>query len=255
MSLTIKNNIYYKADYDSLLIQGRDDPDTPRPWNLKQEIEKIMADHKILLDMGCGTGSKIFPFATHLSYLIGLDPSQDMLDQALKNKLKTQLKNISLLKATAEAIPLSNHSIDIVTSILSRWDAAEISRVLKPEGVALIEFIGCRDKKDFKLLFGQDHLGWRGQFIEYEEDKYLSYIEEKFSLYFKNIRIKNGFWNTYYTVEGLKKLLSLTPTIRNYDPSRDMPHVEVAKKLFSTDKGIKLTQNRILIYAQDPKPI
>lgn len=158
MSLIIKNNIYYKADYDSILIQGTDDPDTPRPWNLKQEIEKTLAGHKILLDIGCGTGSKIFPFAIYLSRLIGLEPSQDMLNQALKNKFKNQAKNISLLKAKAEEIPLLNQSIDVVTSILSRWDAAEISRILKPEGIAIIEYIGCQDKKDFKLLFGQDNL-------------------------------------------------------------------------------------------------
>lgn len=255
MSLIIKNNIYYKADYDSILIQGTDDPDTPRPWNLKQEIQEKVADNKTLVDLGCGTGSKIFPFAVYLSSLIGIDPSQDMLDQALKNKSKTQSKNISLLKATAEKIPLSNQSVDVVTSILSRWDTVEISRILKPEGIAIIEQIGCRDKKDLKLLFGQDNLGWRGQFIEYEENEYLTYIEEKFSPFFNEVVIKKGFWNTYYTEDGLKKLLLFTPTIRNYNQSLDMPYVEKAIKLFSTDKGIKLTQNRILIYAKGPKNI
>lgn len=254
MLLAIKNNIYYQSDFDSPLIQGIDDPETPRPWNLINEIKQVISREKTLLDIGCGTGSKIFPLSAHLLGLVGLDPSQSMLDSALQKKSAFST-TIELVKGRAEYLPFQNQSFDIITSILSRWDVKEISRVLKLKGTAFIETIGCQDKRNFKYFFGTDELGWRGQFMEYDQEEYVAQCQEKFSQFFHTVSVRNGFWNTYYSPEGIKKLLSFTPTIRNYDEACDAQHLEKAIQACSTEKGIKLTQNRIFIYAKNPRDL
>lgn len=252
MLLAIKNNIYYQSGYDSSLIQGMDDPETPRPWNLMNEIRGVISKEKTLLDIGCGTGSKIFPLSAYLLGLVGLDPSQSMLDSALLHKSAFP-STIELVKGQAEHLPFKDHSFDIITSILSRWDVKEIYRVLKPKGIAIIETIGCQDKRDFKYFFGMDKLGWRGQFMEYDQKEYVGQCQEKFSQRFHTVSVKSGFWNTYYSPEGIKKLLSFTPTIRNYNEIHDAPYLEKAIQACSTEKGIKLTQNRIFIYAENSR--
>lgn len=253
MSLKTKNNHRYESTYDSLLLRGIDDPQTPRPWNLFNEIKKHSSVGKVLLDIGCGTAFKLLPLSPYLKKMIGIDISDSMLLAAKNHIEQKRLKNIQLVKATSEKIPLTPKSIDIITSMLSRWDIKELATIIKSNGIVLIEHIGCEDKIDFKKLFGKDSMGWRGQLMEYEKDKYLNLLRENFSQYFEYVTIENGFWNTYYTAHGLKELLLNTPTIRNYHQLFDKEKLDAAISLFSTKKGIKLTQNRMLIYARNSR--
>lgn len=253
MLLKMKNNHLYESTYDSSLLRGIDDPQTPRPWKLFNEIKKYSSTKKVLLDIGCGTAFKLIPLSPYWQKIIGLDISDSMLSAAKHNIQSKRVKNIQLIKATSEKIPFVHKSINLITSILGRWNIKELARILKSDGVIIIEHIGCEDKKDFKKLFGKDNMGWRGQLIEYGKDEYLNLLAKDFSQYFEYVSIQNGFWNTYYTIEGLKQLLLNTPTIRNYQKESDKENFDTAIALFSTEKGIKLTQNRILIYARNSR--
>ena len=78
-------------------------------------------------------------------------------------------------------------------------------------------------------------------------------IYDRFSCYFNDIRIQNGFWDTLYSPKGILKLLSNTPTIRGFNFKKDKHHVKTAIESLSTPRGIKIKQNRVLLYAKDPK--
>jgi SAM-dependent methyltransferase len=250
------NNFFkYNAKYDSLLLRGIDDPDYPRPWNLFDIIKNYSGITKNLLDIGCGTSFKIIPLSQFFKQLIGIDPSSSMINASMDNIKANSIVNINLLKANGDQLPFMNQSIDIVTCMLSRWNIKEIARVLKPDGNLIIEHIGCEDKKEFKLLFGKDEQGWRGQLIQYNLDEYINIYKTILQKYFTHISIINGFWNTYYSLDGIRLLLENTPTIRNFDDEKDKYHLIKAVELFSTSSGIKLTQNRILIHAKNPRII
>ena len=60
-------------------------------------------------DMGCGTGYSSTALANYCDHVVGIEPSQAMLDQA-----KPQA-NITYLRGSAENIPLADHSADIIT--------------------------------------------------------------------------------------------------------------------------------------------
>lgn len=243
------SQLSYNSKYDSELLRGKDDPLTPRPWNLAQKIIDIAGPKKILVDIGCGTAFKLLPLAKHFKYIIGVEPSESMLKAASKNT--NDYKNISFIKAIGEQLPIESQSVDVVTCMLSRWNVAEIQRVLKPGGEVIIEHIGCEDKKEFKLLFGKDESGFRGQYINFELSDFINEYRNSFTKFFAEIEIKLGYWNTFYSEEGLMELLQFTPTIRNFDLENDKEAVEKAIKQFSTENGIKLTQHRIFIYAKN----
>lgn len=242
----------YDSRYDSELLRGKDDPKTPRPWNLCQEILRYSGSDKLLLDIGCGTAFKIIPLASHFKKVIGLDPSKSMLKAAEMNKQSYSVKNLELVLGTGQHIPFQNQFFDLITCMLSRWDVAEIYRVLKPNGIVIVEHIGCEDKKSFKLLFGKDQNGWRGQFLEYIKPDFLKMYHDMFSEYFNAVSIQNGFWSTFYQPVGLRKLLSFTPTIRGFNEQIDSAAFQAAIEKFMTPNGIRLQQNRILIYAKNP---
>jgi ubiquinone/menaquinone biosynthesis C-methylase UbiE len=97
-----------------------------------------------LLDVACGTG--VFLRQVRLAYpamrLKGLDLSRSYLDEARRNL--AGLRSAELIEAAAEAMPLPDASVDIVTCIflyhelppdVRRQATAEIARILKPGGL------------------------------------------------------------------------------------------------------------------------
>lgn len=125
----------------------------------------------VILDVGCGTG--VFFEVLKRQYpaqkIIGVDPDSQSLEIAKKRL--AQHRNIELIQAFGEAIPLASGSVDVVFSTLAlhhmpneakRKTIAEMHRVLKPEGTVVITDFGpSRSLLLYRLL-----LFW-------EESKYL----------------------------------------------------------------------------------
>ena len=101
-------------------------------------------DKKTVLEIGTGPGHIIEELLKEkFSRVIGIDISLDMLLRAKKRNIKH--KNLLLINAKAEKIPLKDSSIDIIISRGSVFfwkdlEAAfkEIYRILKPNGFLLI---------------------------------------------------------------------------------------------------------------------
>ena len=98
----------------------------------------------IVLDIGIGSGLNI-PFynKSNIDHLYGLDPSEELLKIAKPLAKKNELE-IEFLQCGAEAIPLSDQSIDTVLITYTmctipdiKLSNSEIMRVLKPEGQLL----------------------------------------------------------------------------------------------------------------------
>ncbi|SRR5579883_665069 len=245
----------YVSNYDSTKLRGMDDPLTPRPWNLSDEIIKIASADKKLLDIGCGTAFKLIPLAPYYAEIIGVDISQDMVNAAKILVKKNKLPNLKIIHGDSSHLPFANNTFDVITCMVSCWDIPEIFRVLKPEGVVIIEHIGCEDKKEFKLLFGKDEQGWRGQFLDYQKDEFLDSFYKKFSLLFNSVSITEGYWRTLYSPDGLLELLKFTPTIRNFNLNSDIPIFQKWLAQLENKEKIPLIQNRILIKAKNHEKI
>ena len=97
-----------------------------------------------LLDLGCGSGLDLCLYADKITAngkLYGLDFSQNMLAKARRSFSQVGVANVEFLHATANAIPLPDNSVDIVTANgiynLSPDKEAvmrEVARVLRPGG-------------------------------------------------------------------------------------------------------------------------
>jgi ubiquinone/menaquinone biosynthesis C-methylase UbiE len=65
-----------------------------------------------ILDLGCGTGRFSQGLADRLTAdVVGVDPSRKMLHEAMTNR---SMANVCYVSGAAEAIPLANHSIDLI---------------------------------------------------------------------------------------------------------------------------------------------
>ncbi|MFO1259413.1 MAG: methyltransferase domain-containing protein [Gammaproteobacteria bacterium] len=240
----------YRSTYDSDSLRGKDDLMTPRPWDIVNLLSKLSSDSMRLLDLGTGTGFKIAPLHSKYKEIVGIEISKSMVAAAKRNLFK---ENMFLIQGNNYSLPFQRNTFDAVACMLSLWDPKEIHRVLKKDGFVLIELLGCEDKKDFKLFFGADGNGLRGQYLNFKSEEYVSNIYERFQKFFRSVSIQNGFWNTCYSQKGILKLLANTPTIRGYNYQHDKINIKNAIQGLSTPSGIKIKQNRMLLYATDPK--
>ncbi|MBS3749700.1 MAG: flippase-like domain-containing protein [Candidatus Thermoplasmatota archaeon] len=107
--------------------------------------------HPVIVDLGVGPGllSKEMNKKIPDARIIGIDPSEQMISLANKNA------NIDSRIGSSEQLPLEDESVDVVVTryTLTYWKNPnqgfqEISRVLKPNGVFIIEALN----KDFSKL-------------------------------------------------------------------------------------------------------
>jgi SAM-dependent methyltransferase len=98
-----------------------------------------------IVDIGCGTGELVVAISARVrdARIVGLDSSPSMLLWA--NRHATPDGRLHFITADAAVMPFADESVDMVVSTLSlhHWQEpagvfAEIARVLRPGGVALI---------------------------------------------------------------------------------------------------------------------
>ncbi|MDD2237158.1 MAG: ubiquinone/menaquinone biosynthesis methyltransferase [Kiritimatiellae bacterium] len=116
-----------------------------------------------LLDVACGTGDQLLALiqcGCQYKTMTGLDPSKSMLEQARKKQLLMRYA-IQWSRGSAEALPLPDASVDVVTLSFGLRNMAdrpavfrELRRVLKPSGrLAILEF-SMPDHGVLRILFG-----------------------------------------------------------------------------------------------------
>lgn len=122
-----------------------------------------MADGETLLDVGAGTASLLVLAKRRFarSRVVGVEPDAAILARARAKVGRAGLA-VELLHAGAEALPLPDASVDLVTSSLvfhhlptpaKREAVAEVARVLKPNGRFLLADFGPPDTALLRAAF------------------------------------------------------------------------------------------------------
>ena len=246
----ISNGRIYKPGYAAKNLRGIDEG--PRPWDIQKIILEKASQftHPELLDIGCGTCEKILFLADFFHHIYAIEPNPNMCELSKKIIAASTKGNISLYKACAEQIPLANESVDIATAMISVWDEKEIFRVLRSGGYAIIETVANHDKENLKYPFGRDEQGWRGQKLNFQDGELTNKIQNELASCFKEVNVREGYWTTYYSYEGLIKLFQETSSMRHFDEQKDVEALNYIKENFATPKGIKTYQHRILAIAR-----
>lgn len=118
-----------------------------------------------IADLGCGSGILSAELAPFVKQIIGIDNSQAMLIAAQQRTEHTN--NIDLRKGELTALPIEDSEVDatlcvIVLSYIKDTQAAiaEMARVLKPGGRAVVVDLLAHNRDPFRRQMGQVHSGF-----------------------------------------------------------------------------------------------
>src|SRR4051794_9465081 len=116
-------------------------------------------------DLGCGTGQVSSALAPFVHHVIAVDASAAML-QAAKKRLQG-FDNIDLRRGELEALPIDDGRLDAATLMLVLHHVpeperalAEVARVLKPQGRAVIVDMLPHDRENYRQQMGHVWLGF-----------------------------------------------------------------------------------------------
>ena len=121
--------------------------------------------HWTVGDLGCGTGQVSTALAPFVERVIAVDASAAML-QAAKKRLQG-FENVDLRRGELEALPVDDAKLDAATLMLvlhhvpePRRALAEVARVLKPHGQAVVVDMLPHDRESYRQQMGHVWLGF-----------------------------------------------------------------------------------------------
>jgi ubiquinone/menaquinone biosynthesis C-methylase UbiE len=121
-------------------------------------------------DLGCGTGQVSAALAPFVARVIGVDGSAAML-QAARKRLHG-FDNVDLRRGDLEALPIDRGQLDAATMMLVLHHVpeperalAEMARVLKPRGRAIVVDMLPHDRESYRQQMGHVWLGFSDEHV------------------------------------------------------------------------------------------
>ena len=137
LNYSFKDSSEFVATYDELPLWS-----APFGMLLLDNLE--LKPNLNILDIGCGTGFPLLEIAQRYGNtckVTGIDPWANAIERVKEKIISYEIKNASIVKGNAEAMPFEDASFDLIVSNLginniAEKDAAfnECYRVLKPGG-------------------------------------------------------------------------------------------------------------------------
>ncbi len=118
-----------------------------------------LSEKSLLVDVGCGTGISSRLFAERKIPTIGIDPNDDMREQAIEENSKSKFEWLSYINASSEHTGLEDGVADAVLAAQAfHWfqpepTLKEFVRILKPNGFCFLVWYERDDRDEFTRLY------------------------------------------------------------------------------------------------------
>lgn len=161
--------------WDFSHIHGRYTEEDDLPWDFGKIIQKYRNDNMKLMDMETGGGEFLLTFRhpyENTAAIEGYPPNVELCKKVLL-PLGIEFK----AAGGGDKLPFSDQSFDIVTNRHGDYDAAELQRVLKSEGLFLTQQVGAENDRELvELLLPQlTEVPYPKQYLEVKKAELLEH--------------------------------------------------------------------------------
>ena len=223
-------------------------------WSFEEEIKKRVNETTRILDLGTAAGEKVIEKFPDCAEILGTDFSNEMIESAKKNLLKSKRTNISFRVMDNLKMDTPNEYFDLVTARHTKIAPIQIYKTLKIGGQLIVRGVDKLDCWSLKRMFK------RGQ--AYNDKKPISLIDYEaiIDAGFKEVELIPLHIIEYYkTKEDLYVLLQKTPILEGFseEVSQEYKINLIERDIFeqyvkenTTEKGIKLIRRYYGILAR-----
>jgi ArsR family transcriptional regulator len=131
-----------------------------------EALTALLPPHWVVADLACGSGSVTVRLAPHVARVLAVDRTPEMLNAARSRA--RDLKNVTFYEADLSELPIADDTCDAALVLLAlthleRPEAAlaEMARILRPGGRAVVVDLLHHDRDDFRRQMGQLRNGFR----------------------------------------------------------------------------------------------
>ncbi len=148
------------SGWDFSYLSGHYQQEQP-PWSYDVLVRALLPAADSVLDLGTGGGEKLLEFKHVLP--ANTQATEGYAPNVLVARANLEPHGIRLTDYNIELeprMPFDDASFDLVIDRHESFDAFEVARILKPNGVFLTQQVDGRDSADMLALFGRepDHL-------------------------------------------------------------------------------------------------
>lgn len=185
-------------------------------WDLYELLKLNVNYNSRILDLGTGGGENVLKFFPECQEILATDFSQEMINTANENLLKSGRKNITFRKMNNLEMDTPENYFDIVVARHTCIDAKQIYNTLKKNGILLLRGVDKLDCWSLKLLFD------KGQAYRVEKPISLIDYENIMEAGFRHVELVPIHIREYYkTKEDLMALLIKTPILTDFSEIND----------------------------------
>jgi len=129
-------------------------------------LTALLPPHWVVADLACGSGSATVRLAPFVARVLAVDRTPEMLDAARSRA--RDFKNIDFYEADLGDLPIAENTCDAALVLLALTHLerpaaalAEMARILRPGGRAVVVDLLHHDRDDFRRQMGQLRNGFR----------------------------------------------------------------------------------------------
>jgi SAM-dependent methyltransferase len=128
-------------------------------------FQALLSPDWVVADLACGSGAAALALAPWVAEVIAVDRSREML-QAARRRARG-VANLRLEEGDLEKLPIADGRCDAALMLLAltqveepRLAVAEMARIVKPGGRAVVVDLLRHDREEFRRQMGQKRLGF-----------------------------------------------------------------------------------------------
>lgn len=129
-------------------------------------LESMCRPEMDVLDIGCGNGLYALRIADKVKSVTGVDLSQEMMDEGLKEAVKTGIENVKFVLGDASNLSFPDQKFDLVFCYAALFLFPDIQKFLhachhslKNDGILIIDVL---NRRNFSYLYWSQWYAMRG---------------------------------------------------------------------------------------------
>ena len=240
----ISDSVGVRVGWDFSLMHTKR---APVLWDYSEVARQFLARTDSVLDIGTGGGELFLTLASCFRKGTGIDVSEEMIEQALRNKRTRGITNVEFKVMDGNHLEFSDAEFEIVLNRHCDVNVSETGRVLRPQGYFVTQQVGYRNTVNILEAFGWTPASFADGWWQPVEELAAAFEQSGCRVVAK-AEYDVRYW--FCDIESLVFWLKAAPLPEPFDVEKHLDGVNYILQEYSTQQGIETNEHRELLVVE-----